>query len=293
MNIYAIETGYFKLDGGAVFGVVPKSLWNTVYPADENNLCNFSMRCLLIETRDRLILIDAGIGTKQSEKFFSYYYLNGDASLKTSLNEKGFSVSDITDVLLTHLHFDHCGGAIEPDENGSLVPAFPNAVYRVSSFQWNWAMSPNQRERSSFLPENYILLKETGKLKFIENESELVKNLSVRFFNGHTGGLIVPYIRYNSRIMVYVSDLLPTAAHIPVSWICGFDTSPLISMQEKENFLKEAAENKYILIFEHDSYCECCTLKQTERGIRVNECFTLEEFFRVSNTQQVSCSEAS
>lgn len=278
MKIHKIETGNFKLDGGAMFGVIPKSIWNKVYPADDNNLCNLSMRCLLFETDGRKILIDAGIGTKQSEKFFGYYYLNGSASLDHSLRAINIKYGDITDVLLTHLHFDHCGGAIRKDETGNNVLTFPHATYWVSLSQWEWAINPNQREKASFLQENFMLLLESGKLRFIPEEGPFAQNIDIRLYNGHSEGLIVPFIRYRNRTLVFMSDLIPTSAHIPESWICGYDTQPLISIQERKQFLTEALEKQYVLFFEHDINTECCTVKSTEKGIRADQCFRFADF---------------
>jgi glyoxylase-like metal-dependent hydrolase (beta-lactamase superfamily II) len=275
MKLHTIECGNFKLDGGAMFGVVPKSLWHKVYPSDENNLCNMATRCLLIETENRLILIDVGLGNKQSEKFFSFYYRNGDLSLEKSLSEAGFKKEDITDVILTHLHFDHCGGAVERTQKDELKVAFPNSTYWVSADQWAWAKQPNLRERASYLAENIEPLEKNGRLKFISNETVFTKDILLRHFNGHTNGLMVPFIQYGSHTLVYVSDLLPTSAHIPASWVCGFDTRPLISMQERETFLQEALKNNYILLFEHDVYTECCTLRETKKGIRPDKSFKL------------------
>jgi glyoxylase-like metal-dependent hydrolase (beta-lactamase superfamily II) len=280
MKFYSIETGNFKLDGGAMFGVVPKNLWNNIYPADENNLCNLSIRCLLVETDNKLVLIDTGLGKKQSDKFFGYYSLNGSASLESSLKAAGYEKSDITDVLLTHLHFDHCGGAIEIDRQNKHVPAFPNANYWISGPQWHWAMNPNQREKASYLVENFEPLESTGKLNIINSEGSFTPDIVIRFFNGHTNGLIVPFINTGEQTMVYVSDLIPTTAHIPLSWICGFDTRPLISMDEKRTFLQEALNNNYVLFFEHDILNECCSLIETEKGIRMKESFTLKKFIQ-------------
>ncbi|MBN1598167.1 MAG: MBL fold metallo-hydrolase [Bacteroidales bacterium] len=278
MKLYKIETGNFKLDGGAMFGVVPKSLWNKVYPADENNMCNLAMRCLLIETNHKLILIDTGIGNKQDDKFFQYYYLNGNDSLLESLQSLNFSPEDITDVILTHLHFDHCGGAVSKNGAGYIL-TFPNATHWISGPQWRWAMEPNQREKASYLYENIQPIDQSGKLRFIDTEIAFTKDIQLRFFNGHTEGLIVPFIASKNYTLVYVSDLLPTKAHIPVSWICGYDTRPLISMQERMDFLQSAYKNNYVLFFEHDIFTECCTLQETEKGIRVDKTFTLNELF--------------
>lgn len=278
MDLFKIETGNFKLDGGAIFGVVPKILWNKVYPADKNNLCNFAMRCLLIREEERLILIDCGIGNKQSEKFFSYYYLNGDDSLERSLSQNNFALNDITDVILTHLHFDHCGGAVTKDNKGNLTPSFREARYWISGPQWKWAMEPNQREKASFLLENIEPIEASGNLHFVNNEMNLTNSISLRFFNGHTEGLMVPVIKYGKYILVYVSDLIPTAAHIPPSWVCGFDTRPLVSIKERNAFMTEVVEKEYILFFEHDIYHECCTLRKTEKGFASDKFFTFREF---------------
>jgi glyoxylase-like metal-dependent hydrolase (beta-lactamase superfamily II) len=278
MKLYSIETGNFKLDGGAMFGVVPKSLWNKVYPADEMNLCNFSLRCLLIETEDQLILIDTGLGNKQSEKFFSYYYLNGDATLENSLKSAGFDKHDITDVILTHLHFDHCGGAVEKTTDDTYRPAFINANYWISGPQWHWAMEPNQREKVSYFLENFEPLEKIGKIHFVNYEQPFNSDITLRFYNGHTEGLMVPFIRYNNQTLVYVADLIPTTAHISLSWICSFDIRPLISMEEHKSFLSEALSKNYTLFFEHDIFHECCNLTDTEKGIRMKASFTLNDF---------------
>jgi glyoxylase-like metal-dependent hydrolase (beta-lactamase superfamily II) len=278
MEIYKIETGNLMIDGGAMFGVVPKSLWEEKYPANEKNLCNLSMRSLLIVTEGRKILIDTGVGNKQDEKFFGYYYLNGNHSLKGSLKQTGSTPDDITDVILTHLHFDHCGGAVEYNENNELKPAFKNARYWISSQQWEWANNPNHREKASFLKENFIPIKESGQLEIIDSDFELVPGIELRLYDGHTEGQIIPFIRYNNKTIVYVADLIPTSAHIPLSWICGFDTKPLVSLEEKKEFLEKALEKGYTLFFEHDINVECCSLKMTEKGIRVGNIYKLEDF---------------
>lgn len=281
MNLYKIETGNFRLDGGAMFGVVPKSLWNQVYPADENNLCNLSMRCLLIEAENKKIIIDAGIGNKLDDKFLSHYYLNGDYSMEKSLSANGFTFNDITDVVLTHLHFDHCGGAVSKDTNNNLYLTFPKAEYWISDAQYKWAMNPNQREKASYFRDNIQPVVESGKIHFIEKETLICPEVQLRLFNGHTDGLIIPFIQYKNKTLVYTADLLPTAAHIPASWICGFDTRPLISMEERNSFLSESVQNNYVLFFEHDIYRECCTIKETEKGIRMDKSFTLSEFLLI------------
>lgn len=286
MKLYSIETELFKLDGGAMFGVVPKSIWNKLNPADENNLCTWAMRCLLIEDSNRLILIDNGLGNKQSEKFFSHYHLHGDATLEKSLAAKGFSKDDITDVILTHLHFDHCGGSVDRDGD-KLVTAFKNATYWSNQEHWNWAVYPNDREKASFLKENILPIQESGQLKFIEGvnneadeplgENSFNDNISIRFVNGHTQQMMLPQIKYKNKTIVYVADLLPSVHHIPMPYIMGYDMFPLTTLHEKKSFLTEALNNNYILFFEHDPKHECCTLKQTEKGIRQDSIFKLDE----------------
>lgn len=280
MKLHVINTGNFKLDGGAMFGVVPKSLWQHAYPADGNNMCNLSLRCLVAETGDHTILIDAGLGTKQDEKFLNFYYLNGNDSLERSLQAAGLTREDITDVILTHLHFDHCGGAVDYDaDTGTYKPAFPNAVYRVSRDQWEWALRPNPREKASFLKENFLPLMDHDRLHFIENPSLLFPQVEIRLFYGHTAGMAVPVIHPGrDKTLVYAADLFPTTAHIPVSWVCGYDTQPLVSMKEREDFLNEACEKNYTLFFEHDLLTECCTLKQTPKGVRADKKLSLQEF---------------
>ena len=285
MKLYSINTGYFKLDGGAMFGVVPKTIWNKINPADENNLCSWALRCLLIEDGDRLILVDNGNGDKQDAKFFSHYHLHGDDTLEKSLAKYGFTKDDITDVFLTHLHFDHCGGSIKR-EGDKLVPNFKNATYWSNKEHWAWATEPNEREKASFLKENILPIEESGKLKFIEvakgNESKpgevkFSENISVHFVNGHTQAMMLPQVNYNGKTVVFMADLLPSAGHIPIPYIMAYDMQPLLSLQEKRSFLEEAIENDYILFFEHDKEHECCTLQQTERGIRPKKFFKLEE----------------
>lgn len=284
MKLYTINTGYFKLDGGAMFGVVPKTIWNKINPADENNLCNWALRCLLIEDGGRLILVDNGNGDKQDAKFFSYYHLHGDDTLEKSLARYGFSKDDITDVFLTHLHFDHCGGSIKR-EGDKLVPNFKNATYWSNLEHWNWAVHPNEREKASFLKENILPIEESGKLKFIEvmpmeerlGETPFTENISVRFVNGHTQAMMLPQIRYNDKTVVFMADLLPSASHIPLPYVMGYDMFPLTTLNEKRSFLTEAVENNYILFFEHDPKYECCTVQQTEKGIRPKDFFKLEE----------------
>lgn len=278
MQLFKIETGSFMLDGGAMFGVVPKVLWNKVYPADENNLCILSLRCLLVKTGERLILIDTGLGNKQSEKFFSFYCLNGQVALDKAIQNAGFNPEDITDVILTHLHFDHCGGAVLKTGENNYKLLFQNALYWVSKSQWKWAMNPNHREKASYLKENIDPLSESGKLRFILKEGSFTQNIHIRMFNGHSEGVIVPIITVGSKKLVYAGDLIPTAAHIPISWVCGFDTQPLVSMKEKADFLKEAEEKNYTFFFEHDFYNECCSLTINDNKVCVKQVFKFDEF---------------
>ncbi|TAN13627.1 MAG: MBL fold metallo-hydrolase [Chitinophagaceae bacterium] len=278
MRLYTIDTELFKLDGGAMFGVVPKSMWNKVNPADENNMCTWAMRLLLIEDGRRLILIDTGIGNKQDAKFFSYYYLNDENTLDKSLAKKGFHKDDITDVILTHLHFDHCGGAIMR-EGDKLIPAFKNATFWSNQDHWKWATIPNAREKASFLKENIIPMQESGQLKFIEVKEgiEFSENISIRFVNGHTRAMMLPQIKYRNKTLVYVADLFPGHFHIPLPWVMAYDMFPLTTLEEKDSFLKEVLKNDYVLYFEHDPQVECGTVKQTERGIRMDKTFRLSE----------------
>ena len=285
MKLYTINTGYFKLDGGAMFGVVPKTIWNKINPADENNLCSWALRCLLIEDGHRLILVDNGNGDKQDAKFFSHYHLHGDDTLEKSLAKYGLSKDDITDVFLTHLHFDHCGGSIKR-EGDELVPNFKNATYWSNPEHWQWATEPNEREKASFLKENILPIKESGKLKFVDvakgNESKLAEtrfseSITVRFVNGHTKAMMLPQVNYNGKTLVFMADLLPSAGHIPLPYVMGYDMFPLTTLYEKRAFLDEALKNDYILFFEHDPKHECCTLHQTDRGIRPEKFFKLEE----------------
>lgn len=278
MKLHVLNTGFFKLDGGAMFGVVPKVIWNKLNPADENNLCNWALRCLLIEEVDRLILIDTGNGDKQDQKFFSHYYRSETRSLESLLSERGFTVDDVTDVLLTHLHFDHCGGAITR-KDGKLVPTFPNATYWSNEKHWKWATEPNDREKASFLKENILPLQEHGILKMIEvsQETRFTDNISIRFADGHTQGMMLPFIKMNGRTIAYMADLIPSIAHIPIPYVIAYDMFPMITMQEKKSFLKEAADNKYVLFFEHDPLSECCEVGYTEKGIRSTKIFQLTD----------------
>lgn len=278
MKLYTIDTGFFKLDGGAMFGVVPKQLWQRHNPPDENNLCTWAMRCLLIEDGNRLILIDNGIGDKQDQNFLKHYHLHGDATLEKSLAAHGFGKDDITDVFLTHLHFDHCGGSVAWNRDRSgFEMSFRNATYWSNANHWQWATEPNQREKASFLKENIIPIQESGHLKFIEKEGEWLPGIDILFANGHTDAQMVPKIRYKGRTIAYVADLIPSVGHLPIAWVMGYDTRPLLTLEEKELFLKEAAANDYILFFEHDPVNECCTVSETEKGVRSMETFRLSE----------------
>ena len=275
MKLYSINTGYFKLDGGAMFGVVPKSIWHKVNPADENNLCSWALRCLLIEDGKRLTLIDNGIGDKQDEKFFGHYYLHGNDTLDKSLAAHGFSKNDITDVILTHLHFDHCGGSIKRDGD-KLVPAFKNAVYWSNARHWKWATEPNDREKASFLKENILPIKDSGQLKFIEADgNSFPENIIIRQVFGHTEAMMLPQISYKGKSILYMADLLPSAGHIPLPYIMGYDMFPLTTLNEKKSFLMESLQNEYILFFEHDPAIECCNLLMSDRGIRMKDQFLI------------------
>jgi glyoxylase-like metal-dependent hydrolase (beta-lactamase superfamily II) len=285
MKLYTIDTGFFKLDGGAMFGVVPKSMWTKINPADENNMCNWALRCLLIQDGNRLILIDNGIGDKQDAKFFSYYYLHGKATLDSSLAAHGFHKNDITDVILTHLHFDHCGGAIVR-EGDKFVPAFKNATYWSNKEHWDWAVNPNDREKASFLKENILPIEESGQLKFIETAKQeanvlattsFSENILLRFVNGHTQAMMLPQINYQGRTIVFMADLLPSAGHIPIPYVMAYDMFPLTTLNEKKMFLNEAVDNNYVLFFEHDAVMECCDLQRTEKGIKMGRSFSLKE----------------
>ena len=279
MKLYTINAGYFKLDGGAMFGVVPKSIWQRTNPADENNLCTWAMRCLLVQDADRLILIDNGIGYKQDERFLKHYHLHGDDTLERSLSKNGFSKDDITDVFLTHLHFDHCGGSIERLQDDSLVPAYKNATYWSNKEHWDWAVHPNDREKASFLKENILPIQESGQLKFIDTSDGIAftEHIRIRFAYGHTDAMMLPQISYGEKTILYMADMLPSIGHIPMPYVMAYDMFPLKTLNEKKKFLEEALQNNYILFLEHDPVNECCTLQETEKGIRVKDTFKLSD----------------
>ena len=284
MKIYSLNTGNFKLDGGAMFGVVPKTIWQKTNPADHNNMCDWSMRSLLIEDGNRLILIDTGIGDKQDERFFSHFHLNGNDSLKGNLNQLGFSFDDVTDVFLTHLHFDHCGGAIQWNKDRThFEPVFKNAIYWSTENHWKWATEPNPRERASFLSDNILPIQESGQLKFVDRKGDFTKNvfnnIDVLFVDGHTESMMIPQIHYQDKTLVFMADLLPSTGHIPLPYVMGYDTRPLLTLTEKEKFLNIAADKELILFLEHDSVNECCTVKQTEKGVRLDKSFQFSELF--------------
>lgn len=276
-KLHVIYTEDFKLDGGAWFGVVPKSVWSKLYTPDENNYLDICNRLLLIETGNRKILIDSGIGNKQDEKYLSYFFIRGN-SLEKALSDKGFKPSDITDVLLTHLHFDHSGGCLIYDTDGkSIKPLFPNAMHYCSSVQWDWALNPNQREKAAYHSENYLPLFEQGKLKLLSEEGYFTDGVSIFKINGHTEGQLIPVIDYRGRKVVFMADFIASVPNIPIPYVPSYDMQPLLSMQEKSAFLEIAADENYILFFEHDPHHECCTVRRTERGIRVDKIFKLSD----------------
>jgi glyoxylase-like metal-dependent hydrolase (beta-lactamase superfamily II) len=282
MQLHVLNTGFFKLDGGAMFGVVPKTIWQKTNPADEFNMCTWAMRSLLIEDGNRLILVDTGIGNKQSDKFFSHYFLHGTDSLEGNLHKLGFSKNDITDVFLTHLHFDHCGGSIEWNESKSAYrPAFNIANFWSTQNHWEWATKPNPREKASFLSENILPIEESGQLKFLQRQDNFstncFQNVDVLFVDGHTESMMIPHIKYKGKTIVFMADLLPSVGHIPLPYVMGYDTRPLITISEKEAFLNRAADEEFILFFEHDSVNECCTVQHTEKGVRLKETFSFSE----------------
>ncbi|GGW43792.1 MBL fold metallo-hydrolase [Arenibacter certesii] len=285
MKLYPIETGNFKLDGGAMFGVVPKSIWNRTNPADANNMIDLAARCLLIENGDRLILIDTGMGNKQSEKFFGYYYQWGDHTLDRSLKKHGFHRDDITDVFMTHLHFDHCGGSVQwnKDRTG-YEPAFKNATFWSNKAHWDWATKPNFREKASFLTENLLPMQESGQLRFVSrNETDFIEkselDFGILFVDGHTEKQMLPHISYQGKTLVFVADLLPTVGHIPLAYVMGYDTRPLLTLSEKARFLDTAVKNEYYLFMEHDAHNQVCTLQHTEKGVRLKETHNFAHIF--------------
>ncbi|MES2591290.1 MAG: MBL fold metallo-hydrolase [Bacteroidota bacterium] len=293
MKLHVINTGDFKLDGGAMFGVVPKMLWNKTNPADANNMCDWTMRCLLIEDGNRLVLIDNGIGDKQDAKFYSHYFLSGDFSLEKSIKNAGFGMEDITDMFLTHLHFDHCGGGIKYNKDRTgFEPIFKKATYWSNAEHWEWATKPNPREKPSFIKENIIPMQDSGQLKFIDSSQknisgnneylqskELGDAVSIMLTRGHTDAMMIPHIQYKGKTIVFMADLLPSTGHIPLPYVMGYDTRPLLTLSEKEIFMKRAADEEFILFLEHDAVNECCTVQHTEKGIRLKEVFTLKEYF--------------
>jgi glyoxylase-like metal-dependent hydrolase (beta-lactamase superfamily II) len=279
MRLFTVNAGYFKLDGGAMHGVVPKTMWNKANPADEHNMCNWAMRCMLVETGNHKILIDTGMGDKQDDKFFSFYHPHGDDSIEKNLKKHGFAPEDITDVFLTHLHFDHCGGAVVRHKD-ELVPAFPKAFYWSNQTHWRSASYPNDREKASFLKENFIPLEEKQDcLRFIDlNDGEdWIEDIKVRMVNGHTDAMMLPQINYNGRTVLYCADLIPSVAHISMPWVMAYDMRPLDTLTEKKKILREAAANDWVLFFEHDPKIECATVHEVDGRIRVKETFTLAE----------------
>ncbi|CAM1358633.1 MBL fold metallo-hydrolase [Tenacibaculum litopenaei] len=280
MRIYPIETGNFKLDGGAMFGVVPKSIWQRTNPADGNNMIDMALRCMLIEDGDRLTLIDTGLGNKQSDKFFGYYFLFGDHSLDRSLAQYGFHRDDITDVFLTHLHFDHCGGVIQwnADKTG-YMPAFKNAKVWSNDRHWQWAIQPNAREKASFLSENILPIEQNGQLNFVHRNAKDQLGFDVIFVDGHTEKQMLPKLNYQGKTIVFMADLLPTVGHIPLPYVMGYDTRPLLTIKEKQVFLNEAADKEFYLFLEHDAHNELCTVQHTEKGVRLKESYKFTDIF--------------
>ncbi|MCC6371518.1 MAG: MBL fold metallo-hydrolase [Bacteroidia bacterium] len=278
MKLYAINAGHFKLDGGAMFGVVPKSIWNKLNTADDNNMCSWALRCLLIQDGKRLILVDNGMGDKQDAKFFSHYYLHGNDTLQKSLAKYGFGVEDITDMVLTHLHFDHCGGSIKYSEDRSkLEPVFKNATYHCNAKHWQWATHPNMREKASFLKENIMPIQESGQLQFFDAGTEFIPGLSFEEVNGHTEAMMLPIIKQGDKTLAYMADLIPSAGHIPLPYVMGYDMRPLETLKEKEIILNKAVDNNWTLFFEHDPVTECVSLERTEKGVRKKDSFLLSE----------------
>ncbi len=276
MNLHVINTGFFKLDGGAMFGVVPKTLWQRTNPADDNNLCTWAMRCLLVEDAHQLVLIDNGIGAKQDEKFLSHYHLHGPDSLDSSLQKMGIQNSDVTDMFLTHLHFDHCGGGVQKKDH-SFQLTFPRANYWSNQEHWQWATQPNAREKASFLKENILPMKESGQLQFINEQTSAPLPFTIFYASGHTERMMIPQISYKGHTVCFMADLLPSVGHLPLPYVMGYDTRPLLTLEEKEHFLHQAADNQWVLFLEHDPVHECCTVKRTEKGVRLDRTFSLSE----------------
>ena len=276
MEVALINTGYFKLDGGAMFGVVPKTLWSRTNPADEKNMCSWAMRALLIKENNKVTLVDNGMGDKQSERFFGFYDLHGDDSLEKSLHAHNVADRDVTDMFLTHLHFDHCGGGIKRSGD-QLVPTFENATFWSNADHWEWATVPNQREKASFLSDNLLPMQDSGHLKFVSQESTPPLPFDIIYVDGHTDKMMLPKLNYKGRTIVFMADLIPSVGHIPVPYVMGYDTRPLLTIQEKAQFLKEAADNDYVLLFQHDPVNECCTVKHTDRGVRADQLFKFTE----------------
>jgi glyoxylase-like metal-dependent hydrolase (beta-lactamase superfamily II) len=279
MKLTSLNTSLFKLDGGAMFGVVPKSIWNKTNPADQNNMCTWAMRCLLIEEGSRLILVDTGIGNKQSDKFFGFNDLKNTMSLESCVNNAGYNIDEVTDVLLTHLHFDHVGGAVNKLDENKFETACKNATYWSNARHWKWATETNVREKNSFLKENIMPIQESGQLKFLEEGDKLTDNIDLVFVSGHTDAMMLPKIKTDKGTILYTADLVPSVGHLPIAYVMGYDTRPLLTLDEKEKILSEAVTNNYTLFFEHDSVNECCTLQNTERGIRAERTFNLSEGF--------------
>ena len=278
MELFTVDTGFFKLDGGAMFGVVPKTIWSRTNPSDENNLCPWAMRCLLVSDGNRLVLIDNGIGDKQDARFFSHYYLHGEATLAKSLQQLGVHPTDITDVFLTHLHFDHCGGSVKYGSHGQYELTFPRATYWTNEDHWNWATVPNPREKASFLEENILPLQEHGVLNYLDlGTKSFFLGFDFLTMDGHTDKQMLPKMQYKGHTLVFMADLLPSVGHIPLAYVMGYDTRPLLTLKEKQEFLEIAARDQYVLFLEHDSVHECCTVKMTEKGVRVDQTFRLDE----------------
>lgn len=278
MRLFTVNAGYFKLDGGAMHGVVPKSMWNRANPADDNNMCSWAMRCMLIEHGNYKILIDNGMGDKQDQKFFSFYYPHGEDSLEKSLAKHGFTTDDITDAFLTHLHFDHCGGAIKKDD-GKLVPTFAKAIYWSNEAHWESALNPNEREKASFLKENIVPIQESGQLRFIDTPDgdHWIDGIQIKYMKGHTDNMMLPLIEYNDRKVLFCADLLPSVAHISMPWVMAYDMRPLDTLNEKRAILEQAADENWVLFFEHDPKVECCTVHNDNGRIKVKETFALHE----------------